>query len=88
MSAFSPEFGRLVSVPVVQVGIVRVAVPEWLVPVHVGVRFDHRPLMRVLVVGVMYMQVLMLDRFVQMGVLMPLAEMQPDPDRHQQARAD
>jgi len=47
-----------VAVTVMQIGVVRVRVPQWRMPVPVRVRLRHRPFVRVLVVPVMPVAVL------------------------------
>jgi hypothetical protein len=75
--------------PVVQVGIMRMAVDQPCVPVGVDMGLGRRaggvrmPMMRV-----MHMNMLMLQRVVHMLMQVLLAEMQPEPDRHQQAADD
>jgi hypothetical protein len=63
--------------PVMQVGIVGVLVPQGLVPVRVRVRLCHRPLMAMGVVLVMGMAVLVLQRLVGVLVLVPFRQVQP-----------
>lgn len=46
-------------------------------PVHMGVRFDERTVMLVLVVFVVHMPVLVLDRLVHMVVFVALGQVQP-----------
>jgi hypothetical protein len=61
--------------PVMQVGIVGVLVPQGLVPVRV--RLCHRPLMAMGVVLVMGMAALVLQRLVGVLVLVPFRQVQP-----------
>ena len=75
---FAPQSERSpVSVAMVQVGIVPVGVPHGCVAVQVRVRFDHRAGMGVLMMLVMDMRMLMLQRFMDMLMLVPLSQMQP-----------
>ena len=63
--------------PVMQVGMVAVLVPQGLMSVRVRVRLCHRPLMAMGVVLVMGMAVLVLQRLVLVLMLVPLGEVQP-----------
>ena len=72
--------------PVMQIGIVRVFVPHRLVFMPMRVRLGYGPVVAVLVMIVMDMPVFVRERFVNMFVLMPLGEMQPKPQSHQQRR--
>ena len=69
---------------VVQIRIVRVSVPQWRVPMRVGVRLAGRIVrpVRVLVVRVMNVPMLVLERLMDVLVLVPLGEVQPDADAH------
>jgi len=60
------------------------------VPVRVAVRFRGRivRLMFMLMVDVMYVPVLMLERLMQVLVVVRLCEVQIDADPHEQRRAD
>ena len=51
-------------------------------------RLGHFPFVVMLVAHVMNMAVLMLEGFMMMLALMPLREMQPDPNGHQRAGDD
>ena len=77
-----------VQVPVVDVGVVRVAVGEHLVPMRVRMEALAGPLevVRMLVMLVMAMPVRVLERFVHVSVFVPFPDVQPDPDRHQRSR--
>ena len=64
-----------VPVPMMQIGVMRVFVPHWLVLMPMRVRFGHGTVMVVLVVIVVDVAVLVRKRFVQMVVFMPFGEM-------------
>ena len=70
---------------VVQVRIVRVAVPERIVAMPMRMRFDHRSIVMMLVMHVVNVGMLVLDRCVRMFMVMALGEMQVQPNRHQRA---
>ena len=63
--------------PVVQVWIVRMTVPEGFMSMPVRVRLGHLTFMNVLVVLVVPMNMLMLDRLMFMLVNMPFGEVNP-----------
>ena len=63
-------------VAVVQVGIVRVRMPQGLVPMPMRVRLRHRLNMVVLVMLVMDVDVFMLEWLVRMLMIVPFGEMQ------------
>ena len=75
------------SVPMMEVRVVRMPVREADVPMPMGVRFDGRiaGAMRVLMVLVVTMPVFMLHRLVNVLVLVPLGQMQPEAETHQSA---
>jgi hypothetical protein len=75
------------TMPVMDVGIVRMRVPDPNMPMPVRMRFGARSprLMRVLVVLVMAVQMLVRQLIVQMFVVMALADMKPDTDTHERA---
>ncbi len=73
---------------VVKVRVVRMPVPKPFMPVPVRVRFDHRPIVDVLVVIVMDVPMLVLDRVVRMFVNVSLGEMKPEAERHKHAGGD
>ena len=77
-----------VSMAMVNVGIVRMPVHHRRVPVPVAVRLAGRCtwIVSMLVVGVVAVAVLVLQRFMGVLVLMPLGEMQPEAERHKEAR--
>ncbi len=57
------------AVAVVQVGIMRVLVPQGLVAMQVGMRLGHRPVMLMLVMAVMNVTVIVLDFLMRVFVL-------------------
>ena len=68
-----------VFVQVVQVGVMGMGMARWFVAVPVRMRLGHRPLVQVLVLGVMDMGVLMLQRFILMvGMLFSQVKSQAD----------
>jgi hypothetical protein len=75
------------AVTVMQVGIMRVLVHDRQMAMSMRVWFYRRiaQAVRVLVVLIMHMAMLVFERLVRVLVLMPLGEMQVDPDRHQHA---
>jgi len=72
---------------VVQVREVGVAVPEWRVHVEVAVRLPGRSsrVVRVLVMLVVDVRVRVLDRLVVVLMLVPLGEVKPHADPHEDA---
>ena len=75
--------------PVVQVGVVRVAVDQPCVPVGMDMGLGSGAVrMGMLVMRVMHMDMLMLQRLVCVLVQMLLGQVQPEADRHQQATGD
>lgn len=70
---------RLVTVPVMQIGVVRVFVSQRRVPVQVSVWHFSRiaEVMNMLMVFIMYVLVFVLQRFVGVLVLMLLRQMEP-----------
>src|ERR1700734_1255974 len=71
-----------------QVRVVRMPVPQPVMPVPVRMRLAHRPLVGMLMMMVVDMAVLVLDRFVRVVVLMVFGQMQPEAERHQRAGDD
>ena len=71
-----------VLVAVMQVGIVRMLVQKPRVPVSVAMRLAGRRVL-VLVMDVMHVAMFMLERFMQMLVVVRLREVQIDADPHQ-----
>jgi hypothetical protein len=67
------------TVPVMEIGIMRVTMDERLMPVPMAVGFARRVIrpVRVLMVLVMRMPVLVLDRLVLMLMLVAFGQMQP-----------
>ena len=73
-------------VPVMQIGIVRMAMHERRVGMPMRMRLARgRVGVVVLVMFVMKVAMLVLDRLVRMIMLVPLGEMQPKSERHQTA---
>jgi hypothetical protein len=74
--------------PMMLVREVWVPVEQRLVVMLVGMRFFAVPahLVRMPVVRIVNVRVGVCDRFVQMLVLVPFRQMQPDADRHQRRR--
>jgi hypothetical protein len=74
-----------VLVAVMQVGIVRMLVQKPRVPVPVAMRLAQRRVRRVLmlVMDVMHVAMFMLERFMQMLVVVRLGEVEIDADPHQ-----
>ena len=71
-----------------QIGIMRVFVPQGGVAVPVRMRLADRAIMVMLMVLVMHMRMFVLQRFVDVLMVMAFGKMQPQPDRHQQAGTD
>ena len=80
----------LVGVAVVSVGVVRVDVRHRLMPMAMGVRLARWIVraMRMLVVSVVPGGMGMLQRLVGVWMLMPLGEMQPESQAHQERGED
>ena len=72
----------------VDVRVVRMPVPKRFMPVPVRMRLRHRSFVSVVMMVVVEMAVLVLDWLVSMVMGMPFGQMQPDAERHQQARDD
>jgi hypothetical protein len=77
-----------VTVAVVKVRVVRVLVPEWLVAVRMAVGLRRRPLMLMLVMGIVHMTVLVLECIMNMFMLVALGKMKPEAERHEDAGSD
>ena len=75
--AFSDRQLLPVTVPVMQVGVMRMRVPQGRMPMPVGMRLRHRPVMRVPMVRVMFVAVLVFERLVLMFVIVAFGEMHP-----------
>ena len=71
-----------------KVRVVRMPVPERLVPVPVCVRLGRRALVGVLMMWVVDMTVFVLDRFVRVVMLMAFGQMQPEAKSHQRTGED
>ena len=80
--------GLLVLVAMMEVRVVRMPVPEPVMPMPVRMRLGRRPLVGVLMMLVVDMPVFVLDRLVRMVVLMAFGQMQPEAERHQRACND
>ena len=80
----------LMGMPMMRVRIVRVAVPNAGMDMEMRMRFAGRLFsqMLMLVMEVVHMPVLMLRRLVFMQVLMPLGQMQPYSNGHQDTGCD
>ena len=78
----------LMPVPVVQIGIVRVLVAHRLVAVPVGMRLGIWPIMGMPMMGVVMVGMIMFQRLMQVIVVMPFRQMQPQPDCHQNPRTN
>ena len=74
------------AVPVMQIRIVGVFVPDRLMPMPVRMRLRYGSIVPVLVVLVVNVAMFMLQDVVLMLVLMPLGKMQPKTKAHQQSR--
>jgi len=70
-------------VPVMNIRIMGMAVPDRLVPMPMRVRFDHGLGVLVAMVLVMHMDVLVLESLVHMPVFMAFGKMQPKSQAHQ-----
>ena len=70
------------------VRVVRMPVPKRFVPVPVRMRLCRRSFVSMAMMVVVEMAVLVLDWLVSMVMGMPFGQMQPDAERHQQARND
>ena len=66
-----------------QVGVVRVAVAQGLMPMPVRMRFAHRSIMVMLMMCVMNMKMIMLQSFVNVLVVVPFCQMEIEPQGHQ-----
>jgi len=75
------------TVPMMDIGKVRMRVHDRVVLMLMAVRFFAVPrkIMRVLMMLVVTMPMLVFERFVFVRVLMTFAQVQPDADRHQAA---
>ncbi len=72
-------------VAVVQLRIVRMGMSQSLMAVPVRKRFANRSIVAMPMMCVVDMDILMLQRLVQVVMLMVLSEVQPQSDRHQDA---
>ena len=78
----------VVFMAMVDVWVVRVPVPKRFMAVPVRMRLHHRSFVSVLMMRIVEMAVLVLDCLVRVVMGMPFGQMQPDAERHQQARND
>ena len=69
-------------VSMMEIRIVRMLMPNRLVPVPMGMRFCHRRLMSMLMMFVVPVAMLMFQNVVLMFMLMPFGKMQPKTDAH------
>lgn len=70
----APRASLSVPMPMMEIGDVRVVMDQRRVPVGVRVRLRYGPLMRVLMVLIVHMQVLVLDRLMDVLVLVSRAK--------------
>ena len=80
--------GLLVFVAVMKVRVVRMPVPERLMPVPVCMRLGHCAFVAVLMMRVVDVAVLVLGRLVRVVMLMAFGQMQPEAKSHQRAGED
>jgi hypothetical protein len=66
-----------VFVPMVEIGVVRVPVPDEFMPVPMRMGFRHRAFVRVSMMLIVHMTVFVLERLVLMLVAVPFGEMEP-----------
>jgi hypothetical protein len=78
----------VVFMAMVDVRVVRMPVPKRFMPVPVRMRLCHRSFVSVAMMRIVAMAVLVLDCLVRVFMGMPFGQMQPDAERHQQARDD
>ena len=78
----------LVFVAVMKVRIVRMSVPEPVMPVPVGMRLGDHAFVGVLMMWIVDMAVFVLDRLVRVVVLMAFGQMQPEAKGHERAGED
>ena len=72
----------------VEVGVVRMPVPEPFMPVPMRMRLCHRPFVGVLVMFVVDVPVFVLDRLVRMFMAVSFGQMKPEAERHKRAGGD
>src|SRR5580658_6900406 len=70
------------------VRVVGMPVPKGLMPMPVRMGLGHRPVVSMAMMFVVGVAVLVLDGLVHMFMGMTFGQMQPDAERHQQARND
>jgi hypothetical protein len=78
----------VVFVAMMEVRIVRMPVPEPVMPMPVRMRLARRPFVGVLMMLVVDVAMFVLDRFVRMIMLMAFGQMQPEAERHKRAGDD
>lgn len=72
--SMAPRASLSVPMPMVDIGDVRVIMDQRRVPVGVRVRLGYRPLMRVLMMLIVHMQMLVLDRLMDVQMLVSRAK--------------
>ena len=82
------QWASAVFMAVMEIGVVRMPVPQRLMPVPVGMRLRHRAFVGVAMMVVVDMGMLVLDRLMPMVMGMPFGQMKPDAKRHQHPRND
>ena len=73
------------TMPVMQVRVMRMLMPHRFVPVPVGVRLGDRAVVAVVVMFVVNMGVFVLERLVGVFVVVALGQVHPEAKGHQQA---
>jgi hypothetical protein len=73
------------AMPMMQIGIVRVTVPQWFVVVPVRMRLAHRPVVPMLMVLVMSVVMFMFERIMLVLVVVALSQVHPKSETHQDA---
>jgi hypothetical protein len=68
---------------VMEVRIVWMLVAHGLVPMRMRMRLCHRPVMRMLVMRIMHVAVLVLNRLMNMLMVMAFGKVKPNTDRHE-----
>ena len=82
------QWASAVFMAVMEIGVVRMPVPQRLMPVPVGLRLRHRAFVGVAMMVVVDMGMLVLDRLMRMVMGMLLGQMKPHAERHHEARND
>ena len=78
----------LVHMTMMQVRIMRVGMTHISVAMNMRMRFGHRPFMRVLMMCIMDVGVFMFQVAMAMVMVMPLSQMQPKTNGHQNCSDD